>query len=517
MLDQLRSPWSTLFEASLDGIVVMDTECRYLYVNPAASRMVGYSAEEASQRNLFMDAAPRWREVIEAKIAEEKAKGEIHPPHQGVGYLIRSNGEEFEIEYVEAPIVIEGRMYIVVMFHDVTETRRLTRNAAALSQIASTVAFAGSLEQTLDALARHVAEATGTLHCGLFLIDEKENCIRVYGESEHRDEGEDPREERAAWEAAIRAGAPAPGFEAVLKKEPVIVHNAGDALLADPRYAPVHDQMRKWPCGTMAAFPMRYGERIVGWMNVGYSPGRRPTEAEIALLSTIANQAAVAAENARLLVEAREKAALEERQRLAHELHDSVSQALYGIGLGARTARRLLDRDPRQAGEPLDYVLSLAEAGLAEMRALIFELRPDSLKEEGLISALTKQIESVRARHSLAVVADLPDEPDVPLVLKEAIYRIAQEALTNTVKHARARRVGLRLTDAGEALVLEVADDGIGFATDGSFPGHLGLRSMRERALSLHGTLDVESTPASGTTVRARIPVSPDPVDVYSR
>ncbi len=505
MLEQLNLPWSTLFEASLDGIVVMDTDCRYLYVNPAACRIVGYSPEEALQRNLFMDAAPRWRQVMEKKIAEDKARGEMHPPQQGVGQLIRANGEEFEMEYVEAPIVIEGRLFIVVMFRDVTETRRLSRNAAAFSQIASTVAVAGSVEQTLDALAHHVVEATGTLHCGLFLIDERDQAIRVYGESEHYDT--DPREEREAWEAVIRAGAPAPGFEAVLKKEPVILHDFSETLLADPRFAPVHEQLREWPCGTMAAFPMRYGERIVGWMNVGYPSGRKPNDAEIAFLSTIANQAAVAAENARLLVEVRAKAALEERQRLAHELHDSVSQALFGIALGARTARKLLDRDPREAAKPLDYVLSLAEAGLAEMRALIFELRPDSLKEEGLITALTKQVESVRARHGLAVDADLPDEPDVPLELKEAVYRIAQEALINTVKHARARRVGLRLADGGEELVLEVADDGIGFETAGSFPGHLGLRSMRERAANLRGTFDVESAPAHGTTIRARIPV----------
>jgi PAS domain S-box-containing protein len=506
MLTQLSQPWSALFEASLDGIVVMDTECRYLYVNPAASRMVGYSLEEALQRNLFMDAAPRWRPVIEAQIAEQKSQSEIHPPKQGIGYLVRANGEEFEIEYVGAPIVIEGRLFMVVMFHDVTETRRLTRNAAALSEIASTVAVAGSLEQTLDALARHVVDATGTLHCGLFLIDEKEGCVRVYGESEHYET--DAREERQAWEAAIRAGAPAPGYEAVLEKRPVIVHDMVEKLLADPRFAPVHDQLRHWPRGvTLAAFPMQFGDRVVGWLNVGYAPGRQPNPAEVAFLSTIANHAAVAAENARLLVEAREKAALEERQRLARELHDSVSQALYGIALGARTARTLLERDPASAIEPLDYVLSLADAGLAEMRALIFELRPDSLKEEGLITAITKQVESVRARHGLAVDAQLPAEPNVPLELKEAIYRIAQEALTNTVRHARARRVGLRLTDGGKELVLEVADDGIGFHADGSFPGHLGLRSMRERALNLNGSFHVESIPAQGTTIRATIPI----------
>ncbi len=509
MLDQLKfAPLSTLFEASLEGVVVMDEDHRYLYVNPAACRMSGYTPEEVLKRNLFMDVAPRWRETIERRIAEERASGEEHPPKPGVGYLLRANGEEFEIEYVATPFIIEGFRFVVVMFRDMTEARRLTRNAQALAQIASTVAVAGSLEQTLDALARRVVEATGTVHCGLFLIDEEEKCIRDYGgydpwESDPKSDSE----KRQAWEAAVRAGAPAPGSEVVETGRPVIIDNISEVLLADPRFAPVHEQVRQYPNITLAALPMRYGHRIIGWMNVCYAPGRRPNDADIAFLSTIADQATIAAENASLLVEAREKAALEERQRLARELHDSVSQALYGIALGARTARTLIDRDPKQAVEPLDYVLSLAEAGLAEMRALIFELRPESLKEEGLIAALTKQIEFVRARHKITVEATLPDEPAVPIEVKEAVYRIAQEALTNTIKHARASQVALQLNGGPHELVLEVSDNGVGFEPGGSFPGHLGLRSMQERAETQGGTFDVDSAPARGTRVRVWIPV----------
>lgn len=505
------APLSTLFfEASLEGVVVMDEDCRYLYANPAACRTMGYSLEDALKRNLFMDVAPRWRETIMAQIAEEKASAEEHPPKTGTGYLLRANGEEFEIEYVEAPFIIEGFRFVVVMFRDMTEARRLARNAQALAEIASTVAIAGSLGDTLDALARRVVEATGTVHCGLFLIDEEEKSIRVYGEYEPwKDEcGEtNAKAEREAWEAAVRAGAPAPGFEAVERKQPVIIENFSEMLLADPRFAAVHDHVRQHPQMTLVGVPMRYGQRIIGWMNVCYMPGRRPSDADIAFLSTIADQATIAAENARLLVEVREKAALEERQRLARELHDSVSQALYGIALGARTARTLIDRDPTQAVEPLEYVLSLAEAGLAEMRALIFELRPESLREEGLIAALNKQIEFVRARHSIPVEATLPDEPAVSLEVKEAVYRIAQEALTNTIKHARASQLALGLNGAAGELILEVSDDGVGFDTDASFPGHLGLRSMRERAASVGGTVEVDSGPALGTRIRARIPV----------
>ena len=134
---------------------------------------------------------------------------------------------------------------------------------------------------------------------------------------------------------------------------------------------------------------------------------------------------------AELAFGAQERIALEERQRLARELHDSVSQALYGISLGVNTALTLFDTDRPRVLEALNYALSLTHAGLTEMRALIFELRPESLEVEGLIVALTKQVEALRVRHGIEVTLSLCDEPDAPLAAKETLYRIAQEALQN--------------------------------------------------------------------------------------
>jgi len=204
--------------------------------------------------------------------------------------------------------------------------------------------------------------------------------------------------------------------------------------------------------------------------------------------------------------QAQELAALQERQRLARELHDSVSQALYGISLGAHTAREALDSDPGEAIAPLEYVLGLAEAGLAEMRALIFELRPESLATEGVIAALTKQVNVLRTRYKLTVDAQLGEEPDLSLEGKQALYRIAQEALHNIVKHARASTVRLRLTRQDDEFVLEVRDDGRGFDLTEPFPGHLGLHSMQERAACLGGICSLESAPAQGTYLRVCIP-----------
>jgi signal transduction histidine kinase len=151
-------------------------------------------------------------------------------------------------------------------------------------------------------------------------------------------------------------------------------------------------------------------------------------------------------------------------------------------------------------------VLSQSEAGLTEMRALIFELRPESLETEGLIAALEKQVAALRVRHEISLHASLGEEPDLPLEVKEALYRIAQEALHNTVKHARASRVDLKLECDAQGVVLEVSDNGVGFNPEGNFSGHLGLKSMRERAARLGGTLRVESVPGEGTRVRMRGP-----------
>lgn len=207
--------------------------------------------------------------------------------------------------------------------------------------------------------------------------------------------------------------------------------------------------------------------------------------------------------------QAQELAALQERHRLARELHDSVSQALYGISLGAHTTQEALEsrsEQREQAMASLAYVIALAEAGLAEMRALIFELRPESLETEGLVTALTKQVAVLQTRYKLTVDANLGAEPELPLEKKEALYRIAYEALHNIVKHARASTVLLRLSDLEKEVSLEVSDNGRGFNPDGIFPGHLGLSSMRERVIKASGTFAIESAPGKGTRICVRLP-----------
>jgi signal transduction histidine kinase len=269
------------------------------------------------------------------------------------------------------------------------------------------------------------------------------------------------------------------------------------------------EYIRSW-----LGIPLVTRERVIGMLALHHREPAIYTRQNADLAMTFGNHVAVAIDNARLYEKAQRLAVLQERQRLSRELHDSVSQALYGIALGARTARKLLDRtklgsQSRAAlADPIDYILSLSEGGLAEMRALIFELRPESLESEGLVAALAKQATALQARHGIEVTTHLGDEPGASLPAKEALYRVTQEALHNVVKHAGATRLEVSLSTEDGQIALEIWDNGKGFDLNGSFSGHLGLQSMRERVEQVGGTLNMTSSPGSGTRIVAVVPLA---------
>lgn len=210
----------------------------------------------------------------------------------------------------------------------------------------------------------------------------------------------------------------------------------------------------------------------------------------------------------RYAAQAEELAATKERNHLARELHDSVTQTIFSITLIAKSARVLLDKDPSQVTPQLDHLQELAQGALAEMRALIFELRPPAVEEEGLISALRKHFAALKSRNGLTV--ELRGEETVQLSGEQErrLFRIIQEALNNVVKYAQADRAVVTLTMEKGQILLLVEDEGIGFDPAAIEPGEekMGLSSMRERAELMGGTIDVDSRPGVGTRIRVEIP-----------
>lgn len=211
-----------------------------------------------------------------------------------------------------------------------------------------------------------------------------------------------------------------------------------------------------------------------------------------------------------LRVQAGELAASEERARLARELHDSVTQALFSMSLQTRAAELLLRTDPSAASEKLAALRDLQRDALAEMRSLIFELRPGGLAEQGLAHALRTHATAIEGRIGLPVVfeARVPtDAPRPSTEVEEALYRVAQEALHNVVRHATARHVRLSLVQDSARVRLVIADDGVGFDPAAVPTGHLGLEGMRARVARFHGRLEIVSRAGGGTRITATVPL----------
>jgi signal transduction histidine kinase len=241
--------------------------------------------------------------------------------------------------------------------------------------------------------------------------------------------------------------------------------------------------------------------------------GRRFHGGDRELIELLAAHAAIAITNARLYERSRELSILSERNRLALELHDVVSQKLFSLNLAAETASTLLERDPAQAADQLRRVRSLTREALAELRALIMGLRPADLERDGLAGALTKEVEMLRRVHTVDIgLAIEPAQPaDVGVGRDAGVLRIAEEALHNAIRHAAAEHVTVTLTGGDAETVLTVADDGVGF--DPGDPAlrsrRLGLTSMEERSQELGGRLVVRSAPGTGTTVTLTLPTPP--------
>lgn len=205
--------------------------------------------------------------------------------------------------------------------------------------------------------------------------------------------------------------------------------------------------------------------------------------------------------------QAAELASSAERAHLARELHDSVTQALFAMTLVTRSIEVLLPRDRDAALEKFEELRQLQREALTEMRSLLFELRPASLERDGLVQALRTHAAALESRVGLSILleADLPDR--LPLDLEQALYRIAQEALHNVVKHASATQVRIGVERRGDDVRLTVEDDGQGFDELGVSEAQLGLTGMRARAVRLGGTVAIHSTPGGGTTVETLIPI----------
>ena len=279
------------------------------------------------------------------------------------------------------------------------------------------------------------------------------------------------------------------------------------------RTGDVHDHPRFrgwWPDGhpDMRSFlgvPIVAPEGVIGAFYLTEKIGAADfNDEDEELIRLLAAHAAIAITNARLYEQSRELSVVAERNRLALELHDAVSQKLFGLVLSAEAAETLLERDPGAAAEQVAKLQALAQEALDELRTLVFELRPPDLERDGLGGALRKHVELLRRLGRQEIELELEGELPTDATRDREILRIAQEALQNALRHARAEHIAVRVSADDGRVLLEVDDDGAGFEPDApeARSRRLGLTSMEERARRLGGKLQIRSAPNAGTTIR---------------
>jgi signal transduction histidine kinase len=229
-----------------------------------------------------------------------------------------------------------------------------------------------------------------------------------------------------------------------------------------------------------------------------------------ALIETLAAHAAIAIENTRLYERSRELSIVEERNRLARELHDSVTQTLFSLSLTAESAATLADSNPALAKEQILSVRHLATEALQEMRSLIFELRPAELEAEGLVGTLRKRVDVLRRVYRREIELDVRAERRLDAETEKQLFRIVQEALHNALRHSQADRLGVEISMPDGKVLAVVRDNGIGFDPEAARlrSRRLGLTSMQERAEELGARLDIRSCPGDGTEVQVELAVA---------
>lgn len=287
------------------------------------------------------------------------------------------------------------------------------------------------------------------------------------------------------------------------------------SMLLPSRLHAVHDTHVTHYMRQPQSRPMGVGMNLVGRHKAGHE---LPVEVGLSSFRTPDGTWVMAVVNSAKPGPGVEDAVAEERNRIARELHDAVSQSLFAASANADVLPRLVDTEPAEAQLRAQEIRTLTRGALAELRTVLFELRPQAIEAASLRDLLRQLVDAAAGRGQLAVTIELSGEgEDPPLAIKTAFYRIAQETLNNVVRHAQAHHVWLRLERRADHTALTIIDDGVGFDPASVTGDHHGMAIMCERAAEVGASVHTASTAGIGTTVVVRWPGSPTPDGLTSQ
>ena len=497
-------PYQCIFEASGDGLILNDPATGLVVeANPAACSMHGFSRLEfiGLHPNAYIHPDSHaqfaaWLQAVQSASVFDATLIHVH-----------RDGSQFTVEVRGTGCIFQERVHLLSVVRDVSarvqaeellrqQVKARTREQFTLLEISQTLASALELKPGLILDQLHViVEYT---HAVLFALEELD-LVALAIRGPQRLEEDMPfriRMDDPETRAALLNEHQPQRIADVWSKEAAaqLLHS-----LLNDRVSVLLKGVKSWMW-----VPLTVKGRVIGGIGIAHAEPDTFTTHQANLALTMANQAAITMVNAQLYEQAQAAATLQERQRLAQNLHDAVNQSLFSAGLIAEVLPRLWDKNPAEGRQSLEDLRRLTRGALAEMRALLAELRPEVLIDSDLGDLLRQLGNAFTGRTNIPVVVTVVGQGDLPPDVQVAFYRLCQEAFNNIAKHARAAQVTVHLEHAAAAVELFIRDDGQGFKPEQIPSGHYGLAMMHERAEDAGLELSVASRPDHGTEIAIR-------------
>lgn len=482
-----------LLESAPVAIIVVDHHGQILYVNTRLEEMFGYQRQELLGQPVEMLMPWRFHEIHRNHRSLYMKNPHIRSMGSGLDLAGRhKDGSEFPIEAGLSHISVGDEVVVLTTVTDISKrkeieanlerrveerTREIERRQRISDELRDILAILNS-NRPVNEILQHIARrARLLLHA---------QASAIY----YVQEGDDPLQAQATDEL------PPAEFERLGKfletnsvDQVVLLHLPPIGAATDPHFQ------------VQLAVPLFIQHKICGVLGLYYAEARQFSDEEIALVKMVGDQTALAIENARLRMQVERAAVTAERNRIARDLHDAVTQTLFSASMIAEVIPRLWERNPEEGKRRLHELRELTLGALAEMRTLLLELRPARLMEVDLADLLRQLVEATSGRARVPITLHAQGESNLPPEVKVAFYRIAQEALNNVAKHARAHHAVVTYTGTPQSAHLSIQDDGCGFVIGTILPHHLGLSIMRERADGINAVLTVKSALDKGTEV----------------
>jgi len=496
-----EAQYRSIVESTSDGVLITNLRNAIVAVNPAVCHLTGYPAQRlraTHPRDIFQLDNLEPFDAYLARVADGA-------PVEAKGMCVREDRRLARVGIKGRRFNYAGQPHVLSVVFDLSETEKAyeqleervaerTRALSTLLDISNTVA--SNLE--LGPLLRVVLEQLQIIveHTGATIFTRDGDDFVIL---DHRGPLAPSQVSHVRIPAAWAAEHPA-----LMRDSPLLVDDLwGESPTAKAYRAALPSAVAGLFAYARALLvvPLKTRDRTVGFLQIDSSEPDRFRLHDAQLAWALANQAAVAIENARLYDQGRELAALEERQRLARELHDSVTQTLYAASMLGELLPRTWENDPAQGRRSLASLREMTRTALAEMRTLLVELRPAALLQTSLGDLLRQLAAGLRSRSEAPIHVEVDGAAELPPDVQVTLYRVAQEVLTNIIRHAAASSVHLGLRCSPGGAELSIRDDGRGFDPATVSPSQFGIAIMRERLEAIGATLSIESGAERGKLV----------------